>query len=77
MTAAVSLPIRRYRTALPTRGVSAREGLVPWSKGLRSLDLVAFDVNTTNPLYDVGGMTAFLAATVVVECMFLAAHKLG
>ena len=57
-------------------GVSAREGLA-LVQGLRSLDLVAFDVNTTNPLYDVGGMTAFLAATVVVECMFLAAHKLG
>ena len=57
-------------------GVSAREALA-LVQGLRGLDLVAFDVNTTNPLYDVGGMTAFLAATVVAECMFLAAQKLG
>ena len=36
------------------------------------LDFVAFDVNTVSPPHDLGGMTAFLAGTVMLECMYLA-----
>ena len=53
-------------------GVSAREGL-SILQGLAGLDFVAFDVNTLSPLHDVGGMSAFLAGTVVLECLHLAA----
>ena len=45
-------------------GASAREGL-SLLQGLAGLDVVATDVNTLSPLYDVGGMSAFLAATCV------------
>jgi len=55
-------------------GVSAREGLAILH-GLAGLEFVACDVNTLSPLHDVGGMTAFLAATVVVECLFLIAGR--
>lgn len=55
-------------------GVSAREGLAILH-GLAGLDIAACDVNTLSPLHDVGGMTAFLAATVVVECLFLIAGR--
>lgn len=51
-------------------GVSAREGL-SMLQGLAGLDIVATDVNTLSPLYDVGGMTAFLAAQCVMECLHL------
>jgi agmatinase len=53
-------------------GVSAREGL-QLLQGLSGLDIVAADVNTLSPLHDVGGMSAFLAGTCVMECIFLAA----
>ncbi len=36
------------------------------------LDFVGFDVNTVSPPHDLGGMTAFLAGTVMLECMYLA-----
>ena len=52
-------------------GVSAREGL-RILQGLAGLDVVATDVNTLSPLHDVGGMSAFLAATCVMECIHLA-----
>ena len=52
-------------------GVSAREGLAIL-QGLAGLDIVATDVNTLSPLYDIGGMSAFLAATCVMECVHLA-----
>ncbi|MCH8037159.1 MAG: arginase family protein, partial [Proteobacteria bacterium] len=52
-------------------GVTAREGLAILH-GLEGLDFVAFDVNTVSPPHDLGGMTAFLAATVMLECMVLA-----
>ncbi len=52
-------------------GVSAREGLAIL-RGLEGLDFVAFDVNTVSPPHDLGGMTAFLAGTVMLECMYLA-----
>ncbi len=31
-----------------------------------------FDVNTVSPPHDLGAMTAFLAGTVMLECMYLA-----
>ncbi|MCP5151923.1 MAG: arginase family protein [Chromatiales bacterium] len=54
-------------------GVTAREGLA-LLQGLAGLDIVATDVNTLSPLHDVGGMTAFLAATCVMECIHLVAE---
>ena len=57
-------------------GLTAREGLAIL-EGLAGLDFVGFDVNTVSPPHDVGGMTAFLAATVMRECMVLACHALG
>lgn len=56
-------------------GASAREGL-SFLNGLSGLDFVAFDVNTVSPPHDVGGMTAFLAGTVMIECLFLACAAL-
>jgi agmatinase len=57
-------------------GATAREGLA-LLQGLAGLDFVAFDVNTVSPPHDVGGMTAFLAGTVMLECLFLACRKLN
>lgn len=54
-------------------GVSAREGL-RILQGLAGLDIVATDINTLSPLHDVGDMSAFLAATCVMECLHLVAH---
>ncbi len=51
-------------------GVSAREGL-GILQGLAGLDIVATDINTLSPLHDIGGMSAFLAATCVLECIHL------
>ena len=57
-------------------GPSAREilGIV---QGLSGLDFVAFDVNTVSPPHDVGGMTALLAARVMLECLVLACGKMS
>lgn len=55
-------------------GATAREGL-SLLQGLAGLDFVAFDINTVSPPHDVGGMTAFLAATVVLECLTLACRR--
>ena len=52
-------------------GASAREGL-GLLHGLAGLNFVAFDVNTVSPPHDVGGMTAFLAGTVMIGCLGLA-----
>ena len=52
-------------------GATAREGL-GFLQALAGIDLVAFDINTVSPPHDVGGMTAFLAATVALECLTLA-----
>ena len=52
-------------------GASAREGS-HLLQGLTGLDFVYFDVNTVSPPHDVGGMTAFLAGTVMRECLALA-----
>ncbi len=57
-------------------GASAREGLA-LLQGLAGLKFVGFDINTVSPPHDVGGMTAFLAATVAMECMFLACAAFG
>ncbi len=54
-------------------GLTAREGL-SLLRALRGLNFVAFDVNTVSPPHDVGGMTAFLAATVMQEFLCLAAE---
>ena len=51
-------------------GVSAREGL-SLLQGLAGLDVVATDVNTLSPLHDTTGMSGFLAATCVLECVHL------
>ncbi|WP_459618800.1 arginase family protein [Bordetella sp. 2513F-2] len=53
-------------------GLSAREGL-ELLRSLVGLNFVAFDVNTVSPPQDVGGATAFLAATVMQEFCMLAA----
>lgn len=55
-------------------GASAREGLGLLQR-LAGLDFVAFDVNTVSPPHDVGGMTAFLAGTVMLECLALACRR--
>lgn len=52
-------------------GLTALEGL-RLLRSLSGLNFVAFDVNTVSPAHDVGGTTAFLAATVVQEFMALA-----
>ena len=57
-------------------GASAREGLA-LLQGLAGLNIVACDINTVSPPHDVGGMTAFLAATVMLECLFLICRSLG
>ena len=56
-------------------GASAREGLA-LLQGFAGLDIVATDVNTLSPLHDVGGITAFLAGTVMLECLTLVARAL-
>jgi agmatinase len=56
-------------------GATAREGLTLIQR-LAGLNFVAFDVNTVSPPHDVGGMTAFLAGTVMIECMALACKRL-
>ena len=55
-------------------GASAREGLSLIS-GLRCLNIVAVVVNTVSPPHDVGGMTAFLAATVMLYGLALIADS--
>jgi agmatinase len=55
-------------------GPGAREGLA-LLRGLACLDFVAFDVNTVSPPHDLGGMTAFLAGTVMITCLALACES--
>ena len=57
-------------------GLSAREGL-RLVRGLAGLNFVGFDVNTVTPPFDVQGMTAWLAATMVLEFCYLACATLG
>jgi agmatinase len=51
-------------------GFNAREGMA-LLRGLHGLDIVAMDVNTISPPHDVGGMSALLAANVMLEGMLL------
>jgi agmatinase len=51
-------------------GFSAREGLAIL-RGLGGLNIVAIDVNTISPPHDVGGMSALLAANVMLEGILL------
>ena len=51
-------------------GATAREGL-DFLRGLSGIDFVAADINTVSPPHDLGGMTAFLAATVALEILTL------
>ncbi|MBP39958.1 MAG: agmatinase [Chloroflexi bacterium] len=55
-------------------GATAREGLSLIS-GLKGLNIVAVDVNTVSPPHDIGGMTAFLAATVMLYSLALVADS--
>ncbi len=57
-------------------GATAREGLT-LLQGLAGLNFVALDVNTVSPPHDVGGMTAFLAGTVMLECLTLLCKTSG
>lgn len=56
-------------------GATAYEGLM-LLRALSGLRFVAFDINTVSPPHDVGGMTAFLAASCVREFLFLATAEL-
>ena len=55
-------------------GLSAREGLAIL-RGIGGLNIVAVDVNTISPPHDVGGMSALLAANVMLEGMLLFAQR--
>ncbi|MEM7668297.1 MAG: arginase family protein [Pseudomonadota bacterium] len=57
-------------------GATAREGL-GFVQALAGINFVAFDINTVSPPHDLGGMTAFLAATVALECLTLACMAPG
>ncbi|MEM1384545.1 MAG: arginase family protein [Pseudomonadota bacterium] len=57
-------------------GATAREGL-GLLQAFAGIDVVACDINTVSPPHDVGGMTAFLAATVALECLTLLCHAPG
>ncbi|MBM3583547.1 MAG: arginase [Alphaproteobacteria bacterium] len=57
-------------------GFSAAEGLA-FVRALAGLDIVGCDVNTTSPDYDVQGLTAWLAATVVYEVLWLLCVRFG
>ncbi|MFA3919121.1 arginase family protein [Ruegeria hyattellae] len=56
-------------------GPTAREGL-SMLRALTGLNIVAVDINTVSPDHDVGGMTAFLAGTIAMECATLIASKM-
>lgn len=53
-------------------GASAREGLEV-IRNFTGLNIVSIDINTISPPHDVGGMSAFLAATVAYELLLLLA----
>ncbi len=57
--------------ATPTPGgPTSFEGL-EILKAMQGLNIVACDINTVSPPYDVNGITAQLAATVALECLSL------
>ena len=55
-------------------GATAREGL-ELLQSLAGTDFAVFDVNTVSPPQDIGGMTALLAARVLLECLALACQS--
>ncbi len=55
-------------------GLTAREGLA-LLRGIGGLNIVAIDVNTISPPHDVGGMSALLAANVMLEGILLFAQR--
>jgi agmatinase len=55
-------------------GASSREGLEVASE-LAGLNVVAIDINTISPPHDVGGMSAFLAATLAYEFLVMIARR--
>ena len=57
-------------------GFSAREG-IDLLRALDGLNIVAADINTVSPPHDLGGMTAFLAATVTFEILLLVNRARG
>jgi agmatinase len=57
-------------------GVTAAEGLKAIELAM-TLNVVAIDVNTVSPPHDAAGMTAFLAATVMLTAMAALAGKEG
>ena len=56
-------------------GMSAGEGLALIA-ALEGLRFVAFDINTVSPPHDVGGMTAFLAASCLHQFLILLCKQL-
>jgi agmatinase len=52
--------------ATPTWGGPGAEAAFDLLHGLAGLRFVAVDVNTVSPPHDVGGMTAYLAAQVML-----------
>nr|WP_206295705.1 arginase family protein [Pseudohalocynthiibacter aestuariivivens] len=54
-------------------GASAREGFSVL-QALAGLNVVSIDINTISPPHDVGGMSAFLAATLAFETLVMAAR---
>jgi agmatinase len=59
--------------ATPTWGGPTPEAAFELLHGLAGLRIVSFDVNTVSPPHDVGGMTACLAAHVMVIGLHLIA----
>ncbi|MBN8940758.1 MAG: arginase family protein [Rhizobiales bacterium] len=55
-------------------GASAREGLAVL-EACGGLNLVGININTVSPPHDVGGMSAFLAATVTLNSLQLIARQ--
>jgi agmatinase len=56
-------------------GLTAREGLAIL-RGLCGLNIVAIDVNTISPPHDVAGMSALLAANVMLEGVLIFHERL-
>lgn len=57
--------------ATPTPGGAMPADGLEILRGLKGLDIVAVDINTTTPIHDTCGLTAMLAANVLVECLDL------
>jgi agmatinase len=54
--------------------MSAREAFAVL-RGIGGLNVVAMDVNTISPPHDVGGMSALLAANVMLEGILLFSQR--